>query len=173
MTMMKSPYFNHVSPLEQTGDLNAYEDVPSIKPTTSEVTSVYPVTDEARNIFRTNKGKCLTAHQWAVYDFVLKIPRGKVTTYKDVSLAVGGSPRSVGNALRNNPFSPHVPCHRVTASNFFVGGFFGEWGKGDKTGTRYNQKVFMLSQEEVHFDSNGYLKASDRVLLKPGNLEKT
>lgn len=78
----------------------------------------------------------------------------------------------VGNALRNNPFSPRVPCHRVIASNLFVGGFFGEWGKDDKTGTRFNQKVSMLSQEGVHFDSNGYLKASDRVLLKPGNLVK-
>ena len=36
----------------------------------------------------------LTSHQWNVYDFVRTIPSGKVTTYKDVSLVVGGSPRS-------------------------------------------------------------------------------
>ena len=76
----------------------------------------------------------------------------------------------VGNALRNNPFSPHVPCHRVIASNAFIGGFVGEWGKDHKTGTRYDQKVSILSQEGVHFDSKGYLKASDRVLVKPGIL---
>jgi methylated-DNA-[protein]-cysteine S-methyltransferase len=38
-----------------------------------------------------------------------------------------GSPRSVGGALRNNPFAPRIPCHRVIASSFFVGGFKGEW----------------------------------------------
>ena len=74
----------------------------------------------------------------------------------------------VGNALRNNPFSPYVPCHRVIASNLSVGGFFGEWGKDDKTGLRYGQKVSILSQEGVHFDRNGRLRASDRVLFKPG-----
>ena len=43
-------------------------------------------------------------------------------------MALGqGSPRSVGGALRNNPFAPRIPCHRVIASSFFVGGFKGEW----------------------------------------------
>jgi len=164
---MKSPYFNHITLFKQAEDLNKILPASATAP---EVNISYPTTVEARNNFRTSTGKRLTAHQWAVYDFVLRIPSGKVTTYKDVSLAVGGSPRSVGNALRNNPFSPYVPCHRVIASNAFVGGFFGEWGKGDKTGTRYNQKLSILSQEGVHFDSNGYLKASDLVLLKPGIL---
>ena len=36
----------------------------------------------------------LTPHQWAVYDFALTIPKGKVTTYKDVAASAGGSPRS-------------------------------------------------------------------------------
>ena len=33
----------------------------------------------------------------------------------------------MGGALRNNPFAPRIPCHRVIASSFFVGGFKGEW----------------------------------------------
>jgi 6-O-methylguanine DNA methyltransferase, DNA binding domain len=37
----------------------------------------------------------VTAHQWAVYDFVRKIPCGMVTTYKHLCLGIGeGSPRS-------------------------------------------------------------------------------
>ena len=73
----------------------------------------------------------------------------------------------VGNALRNNPFSPYVPCHRVIASNHFVGGFFGEWGKDHKTGVRYNEKVEILSQEGVRFGDKGRLLFADEVLWKP------
>jgi methylated-DNA-[protein]-cysteine S-methyltransferase len=74
---------------------------------------------------------------------------------------------SVGNALRNNPFSPYVPCHRVIASNHFVGGFFGEWGQDHKTGTRYNEKVEILSQEGIRFSDKGRLLSPDEVLWKP------
>ncbi|KDR71059.1 hypothetical protein GALMADRAFT_254229 [Galerina marginata CBS 339.88] len=127
----------------------------------------YPSAVQERDVYRTKTGKKLTAHQWAVYDFTRTIPRGKVATYKEVSSAVGGSPRSVGSALRNNPFSPYIPCHRVIASNLFIGGFFGEWGKNHKTGTRYNEKVDMLIQEGVHFDDSGHLLSADEILWKP------
>jgi len=133
--------------------------------TTCPSSTVYfPVTSR---IFRTKTGKPLTPHQWAVYDFAVTIPKGKVTTYKDVAVSAGGSPRSVGNALRNNPFSPYVPCHRVIASNHFVGGFFGEWGKDDKTGTRCSEKVEILSQEGVRFSDKGRLLSPGQVLWKP------
>ncbi|KIM42658.1 hypothetical protein M413DRAFT_26679 [Hebeloma cylindrosporum] len=129
--------------------------------------TIFPETIQERDTFRTKSGKPITPHQWAVYDFALTIPKGKVITYKDVAGSAGGSPRSVGNALRNNPFSPYVPCHRVIASNHFVGGFFGEWGKDHKTGTRYNEKVEILSQEGVRFSDNGRLLSPDEVLWKP------
>lgn len=77
-------------------------------------TVYYPQSETERSCFRTNSGKVcdfnlssrcdrsvlmgtvklVTPHQWAVYDFTRKVPLGKVATYKDVSLAVGGSPRS-------------------------------------------------------------------------------
>lgn len=64
---------------------------------------------------------------------------------------------SVGNALRNNPFAPYIPCHRVIASNFFIGGFFGEWGTSHKTGTRCDQKLNLLMKEGVNFTKGGHL----------------
>lgn len=73
----------------------------------------------------------------------------------------------VGNALRNNPFSPYVPCHRVIASNLFIGGFFGEWGKDHKTGLRYNDKVAILSEEGVQFDDKGNLQSVGEALWRP------
>ncbi|TFK35082.1 6-O-methylguanine DNA methyltransferase [Crucibulum laeve] len=126
----------------------------------------YPTTDGERTRFRTKAGKRLTTHQWAVYDFALTIPCGKVTTYKDISSAIGGSPRSVGSALRNNPFAPYVPCHRVIASSLFIGGFLGEWGKEDKTGTRCNQKLDLLEREGVSFSKSGHLLDSDNTLWR-------
>ncbi len=88
----------------------------------------YPLTRSEREAFRTEAGKRVPPHHWAVYDLVRTIPAGRVSTYKDVCVALGqGSPRSVGGALRNNPFAPCIPCHRVIASSFFVGGFKGEW----------------------------------------------
>ncbi|KAF9040785.1 6-O-methylguanine DNA methyltransferase, partial [Panaeolus papilionaceus] len=124
----------------------------------------YPLTHVERMTYTTKEGKKITSHQWAVYDAIMQIPKGKVTTYKHVAEAAGGSARSVGGALRSNPFAPFVPCHRVIASNLFIGGFFGEWGKEHKTGTRYNQKMELLIQEGVYFDDRGHLKNSATVL---------
>ncbi|KAJ7083104.1 6-O-methylguanine DNA methyltransferase [Mycena belliarum] len=121
----------------------------------------YPTTSALRAQFRTQAGKRVTTHQWAVYDFTRTIPAGKVATYKDVSQAVGGSPRSVGSALRANPFAPVVPCHRVIASSRFVGGFFGEWGKGHGTGMQCGRKLGLLASEGVDFTAEGYLKGAD------------
>ncbi|KAG8900291.1 hypothetical protein FRB99_006132 [Tulasnella sp. 403] len=117
-----------------------------------------PPDSSARATFKAASGKLLTPHQWEVYDYVKTIPKGKVVTYKNVASALqSGSPRSVGTALRNNPFAPLVPCHRVIASNNYIGGFYGEWGPESKTGTKYHQKLDMLREEGVQFDERGFL----------------
>ncbi|KAF7318175.1 DNA binding methylated-DNA-cysteine S-methyltransferase [Mycena chlorophos] len=121
----------------------------------------YPTTQALREQYRTDEGKRVTAHQWDVYDYTRTIPAGKVVTYKDVCNAVGGSPRSVGGALRTNPFAPFVPCHRVVASNLFIGGFLGEWGREHKTGTQCDRKLTLLAQEGVAFTEDGYLKSRE------------
>lgn len=49
-----------------------------------------------------------------VYSLVAQIPRGKVSTYGQIGMVVGVSPRLVGNILHNNPYDiEKVPCHRV------------------------------------------------------------
>jgi O-6-methylguanine DNA methyltransferase len=53
-----------------------------------------------------------------------KIPLGKITTYKRIAEKIG-SPRAyraVATALRKNPLSPIVPCHRVVRSDGKFGG---------------------------------------------------
>jgi methylated-DNA-protein-cysteine methyltransferase related protein len=53
-----------------------------------------------------------------IYEVVKKIPKGKVMTYKQVSiLANVATPRVVGFALHVNKDPNHIPCHRVVFSN--------------------------------------------------------
>ncbi|MBC7129643.1 MGMT family protein [Candidatus Bathyarchaeota archaeon] len=56
---------------------------------------------------------------------VARIPTGYVTSYGIVANAVGGSARAVGRVMANNPFVLIVPCHRVVASDFSLGGYGG------------------------------------------------
>ena len=60
-----------------------------------------------------------------VYDMLLKIPAGKVTTYGDIAKAIGqpNSSRLIGQILHNNPTPVVVPCHRVVRSNGKIGGY--------------------------------------------------
>ncbi len=82
-----------------------------------------------------------------VYALCQQIPRGKVTTYKEIGRALGGKGqvyRAVGRALRDNPRSPHVPCHRVVKSSGELGGF-----KGKTKGQAITQKINLLEKEDV------------------------
>lgn len=60
-----------------------------------------------------------------VYDLLLKIPAGKVSTYGDLARALGNpsASRSIGRILGENPNPIKVPCHRVVMSNGRVGGY--------------------------------------------------
>ena len=75
------------------------------------------------------------------YNLLKKVPRGKVTTYKEIARALGTKAyRAVGNAMNKNPYSPNVPCHRVVKSSGEVGGF--------ASGTR--KKTSMLKREGIN-----------------------
>jgi methylated-DNA-[protein]-cysteine S-methyltransferase len=91
-----------------------------------------------------------------VYTLLLAIPPGRVTTYAHLARALSSSPRAVGGALRNNPFAPEVPCHRVIASDGYVGGFKGDWEKAP-SGVNQSMKLQLLSEEGVQFTPDGKL----------------
>ncbi|MBC7128775.1 MAG: endonuclease V [Thermoplasmatales archaeon] len=58
------------------------------------------------------------------YEIVKQIPRGKVSTYGDVAIALGDivASRAVGKMLNENPYRD-VPCYRVVRSDGSVGGY--------------------------------------------------
>tara|TARA_B100000900_G_C20132251_1_gene534495 strand:- start:12 stop:293 length:282 start_codon:yes stop_codon:yes gene_type:complete len=69
-----------------------------------------------------------------VWDYLKKIPKGSVKSYKQVAIAIKkpNSARAVANACGKNPFAPKVPCHRVIKSDGTIGGYSGPGGKKTK-----------------------------------------
>ena len=60
-----------------------------------------------------------------IYKKRLQVPSGKITTYGELSRAIGlkNGQRVIGRVMKNNPFPVIVPCHRVVKSNREVGGY--------------------------------------------------
>ncbi len=85
-----------------------------------------------------------------------KVPKGKVTTYKEIAAAMHTKAyRAVGNALNRNPYAPVVPCHRVVGSDGSLVGF----AKGLK------KKAQMLRKEGVKI-RHGKIINFDHILHK-------
>lgn len=75
-----------------------------------------------------------------VYKVASKIPKGKVSTYKEIAKALNSKAyRAVGTAMNKNPYWPKVCCHRVINSDGQVGGF--------ASGTK--KKIQLLKKEGI------------------------
>jgi len=81
----------------------------------------------------------------AVWKLLKKIPKGKVTTYKQIAIALGkpNAARAVGNACKRNKNALRVPCHRVVLSNGKLGGY----SKG------LEKKIALLKREGVRIEN--------------------
>jgi len=74
------------------------------------------------------------------------IPRGRVTTYKEIAKYLGKprAARAVGNACGKNSNAPRVPCHRVVKSDGGLGGY----ARGAK------KKIELLEGEKIKIKYN-------------------
>ncbi|MSU91337.1 methylated-DNA--[protein]-cysteine S-methyltransferase [Rhodobacteraceae bacterium 2CG4] len=70
--------------------------------------------------------------QIKVWEALLQVPMGQVTTYSDLARAVGAprAQRAVGTAVGRNPISFLIPCHRALRKSGGLGGY--HWGLGVK-----------------------------------------
>lgn len=74
-----------------------------------------------------------TDFQIKVWEALLKIPMGRLTTYGDIAKHIEspGASRAVGSAIGDNPVAFLIPCHRVIQSTGMVGGY--HWNPLRKT----------------------------------------
>ncbi len=74
-----------------------------------------------------------TDFQLKVWESLLKIPMGKLSTYGYIAEQVGSpkASRAVGTAIGSNPVAFLIPCHRVIQSSGVFGGYM--WGATRKT----------------------------------------
>lgn len=66
--------------------------------------------------------------QIKVWEALLRIPSGHVTTYSELAQAIGSpkAVRAVGTAVGRNPVSWLIPCHRALRKSGALGGY--HWG---------------------------------------------
>jgi AraC family transcriptional regulator, regulatory protein of adaptative response / methylated-DNA-[protein]-cysteine methyltransferase len=69
-----------------------------------------------------------TPFQVKVWQALLQIPEGQVTTYQSIAEAIGQPKaiQAVGNAVGDNPIAYLIPCHRVIRKSGVLGEY--RWG---------------------------------------------
>ncbi|WP_029271910.1 methylated-DNA--[protein]-cysteine S-methyltransferase [Flavobacterium sp. KJJ] len=88
-----------------------------------------------------------TDFQLKVWETLLKIPMGKLSTYGSIAQQIQKptASRAVGTAIGSNPVAFLIPCHRVIQSSGTFGGYM--WGNTRKTaiigweGAQVNQQL--------------------------------
>ena len=96
-----------------------------------------------------------------VWKLMATIPKGKVTTYALIAKKLHTKAyQAVGNACRENPYAPRVPCHRVVKSDGTIGGFAGK-----TKGKTVQNKIELLRREKVRV-KDGKIVDFEKVLFK-------
>ena len=87
-----------------------------------------------------------TNFQLKVWEALLRIPPGRITSYQALGRALGltRSARAVGGAVAANPISYLIPCHRVIRDTGRISHY--EWGR--------SRKRVMLGWEAARFGPN-------------------
>jgi methylated-DNA-[protein]-cysteine S-methyltransferase len=96
-----------------------------------------------------------------VYAVASMIPKGRVSTYKQIAQQVG-SPRAyraVATLMRKNPDTTVVPCHRVVGSDGAMHGY--------SAGNGISTKISLLKSEGVYVE-NGKVDL-EKYLWKPSD----
>ncbi|MFY0686804.1 MAG: methylated-DNA--[protein]-cysteine S-methyltransferase [Cyclobacteriaceae bacterium] len=74
-----------------------------------------------------------TPFQLKIWEALLSIPTGQLTTYKHIAEKIDqpNASRAVGTAIGNNPIAFLIPCHRVIQQSGALGGYM--WGPTRKS----------------------------------------
>lgn len=75
------------------------------------------------NVVNFNNIKIKITDNKRFYEYIKKIPYGKITSYSEIGKHLNIHPRKVGLLLANNKIPIIIPCHRVIYKNGKLGGF--------------------------------------------------
>ncbi len=116
----------------EMGRTEAYSDLTGRWPNATFVEDKIRLLPWAEAAFLTHKETPLhligAPFQIKVWEALLAIPSGHVSTYSDLAAAIGNpkAVRAVGTAVGRNPISLLIPCHRALRKSGGLGGY--HWG---------------------------------------------
>lgn len=102
----------------------------------------------------------MTSFNEKCYELLKKVPKGRVTTYKEIANALGTRAyRAVGNAMNKNPEIGKAPCHRVVNSDGGLGGY--ALGVKSKEELLRKERVLVKDGKIVNFEKKlfGFTKS--------------
>lgn len=117
---------------DETGDQTAFDDMAARWPAAQFIENPTQLADWVQAAFRQSGETQLhlmgAPFQIKVWQALLDIPTGHVTTYSDIAQAIGNprAVRAVGTAVGRNPVSWLIPCHRALRKSGGLGGY--HWG---------------------------------------------
>lgn len=100
---------------------------------TIQQTALFVFTQDWKNLSNIKLHLKGTTFQLKVWQALLKIPLGGLTTYSSIAAMAGNAKasRAIGTAIGNNPVAFLIPCHRVIKSTGIIGQY--HWGGERKT----------------------------------------
>ena len=99
---------------------------------------------EENNIDRVQVHISGTPFQFKVWEALLSIPIGHLSTYGTIANLIDkpGASRAVGSAIGKNPVAFLIPCHRVVQATGQIGGYM--WGA--------HRKYTIIAEEAAHIN---------------------
>jgi len=95
-----------------------------------------------KEYFKNNKLTNSPSFSNQIYQLLLSVPKGQITTYADLAKALNSKAyRAVGSAMAKNPWLICIPCHRVVNAN----GSLGNYALGS------DKKRHLLEMEGIEF----------------------
>ncbi|RAL57788.1 hypothetical protein BLD25_00320 [Candidatus Gracilibacteria bacterium GN02-872] len=85
-----------------------------------------------------------------ILEYLQSIPKGKVTTYKNIALKFGVHPRKVAMIMKHNKDPIKYPCYKVVAYDGKISGYSTEKG--------VSEKIFKLKNDGVKIIEGKVLK---------------
>lgn len=91
-----------------------------------------------------------------IYEVVLKIPKGKLTTYGEIGKTLKISPRIVGWALHAN-INQQIPCHRVVNKEGFIATKYAFGGEKEQRRKLKNEGITFKSLMQTEINKHQFL----------------